>query len=267
MPTYSRVRSIGWSNGVPCQPSATWGPETPSPSRNRPPLRWSSVSAAMAAAAGVRPAIWSTPVPMPMRSVRAAIQAARMVASEPHVSDVHTESNPARSASTASSATSFGRPTQCPTWMPIRTRGGYPSGLAGRALRGAFDQEGRDDRVLALVHAGVNQRPIRPGLLREHLGVSVQHRRDVLAAPRHQDRDVDRAAGGRALDPLHQAVEVLARHGADRERVAVDPRGHARALRLGEAVALVQRQHLGDPRGADLREDDPNRVDLVRELG
>src|SRR5262245_63481090 len=106
-----------------------------------------------------------------MRAVRAAIQATRIAASDPHVSEVHTESNPARSASTASSATSFGRPSQWPTWMPIRTRGGYPRALAGRALRGGFDHELRDRGVLTLVHASVHDRPVRPGLLREHLRV------------------------------------------------------------------------------------------------
>ena len=37
MSTYSRVRASGFSNDWPYQPSTTWGPETPSPSTNRPP--------------------------------------------------------------------------------------------------------------------------------------------------------------------------------------------------------------------------------------
>src|SRR3954465_3852309 len=35
--TYSRVRASGLSNLTPYQPSETCGPETPRPSRNRPP--------------------------------------------------------------------------------------------------------------------------------------------------------------------------------------------------------------------------------------
>ena len=37
MSTYSRVRPSGLSNRTPCQPSDTCGPDTPRPSRNRPP--------------------------------------------------------------------------------------------------------------------------------------------------------------------------------------------------------------------------------------
>ena len=39
MDTYSRVLTRGFPNGTPCHPSATCGPETPSPSMNRPPER------------------------------------------------------------------------------------------------------------------------------------------------------------------------------------------------------------------------------------
>jgi hypothetical protein len=52
MPTYSRVRASGFENGIPYQPSTTCGPETPMPRIIRPPLRWSSVIAAIAAAVG-----------------------------------------------------------------------------------------------------------------------------------------------------------------------------------------------------------------------
>ena len=52
MSTYSRVRASGLANRTPCQPSDTCGPETPRPSRNRPPLSRSRVAAVIAVMAG-----------------------------------------------------------------------------------------------------------------------------------------------------------------------------------------------------------------------
>ena len=83
MATYSRVRPSGLSNRTPCQPSETCGPETPRPSRNRPPERVSSVAAVMAVFAGVRPGIWNTAEPTSICSVWAAIQVSTVAASEP----------------------------------------------------------------------------------------------------------------------------------------------------------------------------------------
>ena len=60
MSTYSRVRASGLSNRTPCQPSETCGPETPRPSRNRPPDSVSRVAAVIAVIAGVRAGIWKT---------------------------------------------------------------------------------------------------------------------------------------------------------------------------------------------------------------
>src|SRR5207342_726635 len=274
MATYSRVRAMGASNDAPYHPSATCGPETPSPSRTRPSLRWSSVSAAIAAAAGDRAGIWSTPAPSPIRSVCAAIHASRTAPSEPQVSEVQTESNPARSASTASSATSWGRPSQCPTWIPIRTREGYPSarhrrsGTSARGAvlrgwcRGRFHAERRNRGELALPHPGVDERAVPAGVLRQNLGVPVQHRGHILAAPWDQDRHVHREARERPLDPFHQLVEPVAGSRADRDRVAVDACEHPGALGLGQAVDLVERQYLGDVHGADLGDHLADRVDL-----
>ncbi len=70
--TYSRVRSRGRLDGDPYHPSTTCGPDTPRPRMSRPPERWSSVTAAMAVAVGVRAAIWTTPVPILIRDVCAA---------------------------------------------------------------------------------------------------------------------------------------------------------------------------------------------------
>ena len=70
--TYSRVRTSGRAKGTPYQPSETCGPDTPSPSRKRPPLMTSSVAAAIAVAAGWRAGIWSRPEPSATRSVRPA---------------------------------------------------------------------------------------------------------------------------------------------------------------------------------------------------
>ena len=72
---YSRVRASGLPKGWPYQPSTTWGPETPSPRMKRPPLRWSIVIAAIAAAAGVRAEICMIAVPSRTRSVREPHQA------------------------------------------------------------------------------------------------------------------------------------------------------------------------------------------------
>ena len=61
--TYSRVRASGFANGSPYQPSTTCGPDTPSPSMKRPPLRWSIVIAAIAVAVGRRALICMIVVP------------------------------------------------------------------------------------------------------------------------------------------------------------------------------------------------------------
>ena len=63
--TYSRVRASGRANGTPCQPSDTCGPDTPSPSRKRPPDSTSSVAAVIAVAAGVRAGICMRAEPEP----------------------------------------------------------------------------------------------------------------------------------------------------------------------------------------------------------
>lgn len=91
--TYSRVAVSGlFGNGRPYQPSTTCGPDSPRPSIIRPPERWSSVSACIAVAVGVRAAICATAVPSRIREVRAAIQVSGVNASEPQASAVHTES-------------------------------------------------------------------------------------------------------------------------------------------------------------------------------
>ncbi len=68
---YSRIRASGLANGWPYQPSTTCGPDTPSPSTIRPPLRWSSDIAAIAVAAGVRAEICMIAVPRRIRCVAA----------------------------------------------------------------------------------------------------------------------------------------------------------------------------------------------------
>ena len=92
MSTYSRVRASGFENGWPYQPSTTCGPDTPSPRIRRPRERWSSVSAAIAVAAGVRALICTIAVPSRIRDVCAPIHASGVKASEPQASAVHTES-------------------------------------------------------------------------------------------------------------------------------------------------------------------------------
>jgi hypothetical protein len=90
MSTYSRVRSSGFANRTPCQPSDTCGPDTPSPSRNRPPDNASMVAAVMAVAAGVRAGICITAAPRSIRSVCPASHASVLGESEPYASAAQT---------------------------------------------------------------------------------------------------------------------------------------------------------------------------------
>jgi hypothetical protein len=80
---YSRVRASGLANGIPYQPSTTWGPETPIPRMKRPPERWSIVIAAIAAAAGWRADICMIAVPSRSVSVCDPHQASGEMQSEP----------------------------------------------------------------------------------------------------------------------------------------------------------------------------------------
>ena len=106
--TYSRVRASGRANGTPCQPSDTCGPDSPSPSRKRPPERVSSVAAVIAVIAGVRAGICISPEPRSIRSVTALRCPRTETTSCPQASATHTESSPARSAWRASSTCSSG---------------------------------------------------------------------------------------------------------------------------------------------------------------
>ena len=99
MSTYSRVRASGLAKRTPCQPSETCGPETPSPSRNRPSDSVSRVAAVIAVIVGVRAGICSTALPMSIFSVFAASQDSTLTASEPYASAAHTTEKPRRSAS------------------------------------------------------------------------------------------------------------------------------------------------------------------------
>ena len=80
---YSFVRVSGLPYGMPCQPSATWGPDGPRPRMKRPPERWSRVIAVMAAIAGVRAGICMIAVPALIFVVLARIQVAVVTASLP----------------------------------------------------------------------------------------------------------------------------------------------------------------------------------------
>ena len=93
------MRASGFANGSPYQPSTTWGPDTPRPSTKRPPLRWSIVIAAIAAAVGRRALICMIAVPSRIFSVCEPHQASGVSTSQPYASDVQTESKPRRSAS------------------------------------------------------------------------------------------------------------------------------------------------------------------------
>ncbi len=84
--TYSRVRASGLSKRTPCHPSETCGPDTPRPSRKRPPERVSSVAAVIAVIAALRAGICMTAAPTSMRSVCAATHDSTVGASEPYAS-------------------------------------------------------------------------------------------------------------------------------------------------------------------------------------
>ena len=83
MSTYSLVRPSGDANRTPCHPSLTCGPDTPRPSRNRPPDRVSSVAAVIAVMAGVRAGICITAAPRSMRLVCAPTHDSTVGASDP----------------------------------------------------------------------------------------------------------------------------------------------------------------------------------------
>src|SRR5919204_6632908 len=125
--TYSRVRVRGRLKGTPCQPSPTIGLLTPSPRRKRPLVKWSRVSAVIALVAGVRAGICATPVPMPIRVVRAATHAATEMASDPYDSADHTHASPSRSASSASGAGSARVAPLGPRWSSSLTAGIEPA--------------------------------------------------------------------------------------------------------------------------------------------
>src|SRR6201989_1450376 len=101
------MRPSGWPNETPCSPSITWGPDTPRPSRNRPPDRWASVIAVCAIVTGERVPIWITPEPSSIRSVRAAREPSGASASAPQASATQQTSRPSLSASTANSTASL----------------------------------------------------------------------------------------------------------------------------------------------------------------
>ncbi len=93
------MRVTGRSNRMPCQPSITWGPLTPSPSAKRPFDIEARLIAVMAISAGVRVPACMIPDPRRMREVRAAMKARGVAASSPHDSCDQTKSTPSRSAS------------------------------------------------------------------------------------------------------------------------------------------------------------------------
>ena len=82
----------GLSNGTPCHPSTTCGPDVPRPRMKRPPESASRVIAVIAVFAGERPGSCMIAVPRRIFFVCAAIHASGETASEPHASAVQTES-------------------------------------------------------------------------------------------------------------------------------------------------------------------------------
>ena len=118
---------------MPCKPSMTCGPDTPKPSRNRPPDRCASVIAVCAIVTGERVPTWITPEPSSMDSVRAARYPSSEGASAPQASATQQTSRPSFSASTANSAVS--RPADPSMVVAVRT---YRSALSLMASRLCF---------------------------------------------------------------------------------------------------------------------------------
>src|SRR3954471_4038787 len=86
---------------------------------NRPPDRWSRVTAAMAVADGVRALICTIDVPSRNVDVREPHHANGVRQSLPYASAVHIESNPSRSASAMLSSAPAGGPAlQYPVFSP-----------------------------------------------------------------------------------------------------------------------------------------------------
>ncbi len=124
--TVSLVACSGAVNRIPCQPSITCGPLTPSPSRNRPPDSACSDSADMASSAGLRAPIWAMPDPSRIRLVCAARNASGVSASWPQASAVHAEAAPRASASRTRRAVSGGAPSMPSATVSGRATGGCP---------------------------------------------------------------------------------------------------------------------------------------------
>ncbi len=120
--TVSRIRASGWANGTPCRPSITWGPETPSPSRNLPPDRWASVIAVCAIVTGERVPTWITPEPSSIVWVCAARYPSRDGASVPQASATQQTSRPSFSASRTNSVISAQFPPEPSMVVAVRIR-------------------------------------------------------------------------------------------------------------------------------------------------
>ena len=92
------MRVSGLSKRTPCQPSETCGPETPIPSRKRPPVSTSRLAAVIAVIAGLRAGICMIAEPTWIVDVCAASQARTVGLSEPYASAAHTTEKPRASA-------------------------------------------------------------------------------------------------------------------------------------------------------------------------
>ncbi len=121
------MRASGRPKRTPCQPSETCGPETPSPSRNRPPLSTSRLAAVIAVIAGLRAGICITAEPTSIFSVCAASQASTVGLSDPYASAAHTTLKPSASACWASRSWPRGSsaPTRYPKFSPSLTATHY----------------------------------------------------------------------------------------------------------------------------------------------
>ena len=132
MATYSRVRPSGFPNGCPCQPSTTWGPETPRPRSARPPESASSVMAVIAVIAGVRAAIWRIAVPR-LDAVRHARRPTR--AGRPRPSRRPPPSTPSGSRGAPRPARPGRRPARARPYIPAPSPSRILAPFSGRRRR------------------------------------------------------------------------------------------------------------------------------------
>ena len=122
-----------------------------------------------------------------------------------------------------------------------------------------------DGRQFPLADQRPHDGPFAVGLGAQDLGLPIQPRRDVLAAPRHQQRHLERRMRDGVADDLEQPLGALAGERRDRDRAREAPR-QPRPRRARDLVDLVEREDLGDVSRSDLAQHPAHGLDLLVQL-